>query len=74
MRDVEQIICSFLSYLVGYIMILISYLDVILECLEDIVDLVFETTRQHLVSFIQHKHTNVVCVCNIQIRVYEFQN
>lgn len=33
------------------------------ELLEDLVDLVLETTTQHLISLIQHKHLDVLGGC-----------
>lgn len=37
-----------------------TYLNVSTQFLKDLVDLIFESPTQHLISFIQNKHLDVV--------------
>lgn len=39
------------------------YLNVCAQFLEDLIDLIFETSTQHLVSFIQNKHLDPFWGC-----------
>ena len=40
-----------------------TYLNVCAQLLEDLIDLIFEPSTQHLVSFIQNKHLDEFGVC-----------
>ena len=40
-----------------------TYLNVCAQLLEDLIDLIFEASTQHLVSFIQNKHLDEFGVC-----------
>ena len=44
-----------------------AYLDVLVECAKHVIDLVLESTGQHLISFVQHKHLDVADVCQQRV-------
>ena len=53
-----------LQYILGHGSGEQDHLDLLIQVLEHIVDLILESTAQHLVGLIQNKDLNVTWICN----------